>query len=575
MSNSFILNGGLQGLSFPFFLPANPLSQPSMQANRTDKGPVKRVGIGLILSIHWDALRAAPRAYLTALWWRLRGKRLRARNQFAPLLSHASRAYELWMLQQEAAVCGAPGGEANGVNPPLVALVDAGVGQGDIEETIRSLHAEGVTVLPIGTPGIPTLADAALRIDWDTRPWLMPVVAGDRLAVGAAAAYRAAIAEAPAEMAMRIIYGDDDLLDEVGKRHAPHFKPDWNSELFRHFDYISGSCILRAGREDIEPFTASADWMIRLTEALAGEGRPLHLRRIQHHRRSRPRPSLPAALDIPKRELPPVTIIIPTRNRMDLLKTCLDGVAATDYPDIEVIVVDNDSDDPQTLSYLDSLDPTRHRVLRHSGAFNFSAINNHAVAQARGRLLCLLNNDVEMVDPAWLKIMAVQAQRKDVGAVGAQLFYPDGRIQHAGVVIGVGNAAGHAHRLLHPEDEGYFRRHALPQFIMAVTAACLVVERDCFLEVDGFDEKNFAVAFNDVDLCLKLNRRGWQSFYEPRAKLIHHESVSRGLDRDPPGAARLAKELAALQRIWRTGEITDPFHHPQLSRASEQFALGL
>jgi GT2 family glycosyltransferase len=186
-----------------------------------------------------------------------------------------------------------------------------------------------------------------------------------------------------------------------------------------------------------------------------------------------------------------------------------------------------------------------------------------------------MNNDIEVLAPDWLTVMATQALRPEVGAVGAQLLYPDGRIQHAGVVIGVGNAAGHAHRFLQPEAEGYFRRHALPQFVSAVTGACLVVHREKFLAVGGLDEANFAVAFNDVDLCLKLNARGWQSFYEPRAVLVHHESVSRGLDTDPVGAARFAGELAALQRIWRTNEIVDPYHHPMLSRASEQFALDL
>ena len=197
------------------------------------------------------------------------------------------------------------------------------------------------------------------------------------------------------------------------------------------------------------------------------------------------------------------------------------------------------------------------------------------MAEARGKLLCLLNNDIEVMAPDWLEIMATQALRTDVGAVGAQLLYPDGRIQHAGVVIGVGNAAGHAHRFVHPSDKGYFRRHALPQFTSAVTAACLVVARDRFLAVGGLDERNFVVAYNDVDLCLRLNQRGWQSLYEPRAVLVHHESVSRGHDLDPVGATRFANELAALKRIWHTDQIVDPYHHPQLSRAAEQFSIAL
>lgn len=541
-----------------------------MQAKRTDRKPTKRVGIGLLLSVHWYAFCTAPGPYLTAAWWRLCRKRVRARSQFAPLLGPAPNAYRLWLKREEVAADRLGEG---GTHPPIIALIDISTAAGDLEETLRSLSAEGIAVLAVGTPELPRPGDAARQIDWSEGPWLMPLAAGDRIAPGAVAAYRAAIAGADA--ATRIIYADDDRLDGKGRVHSPHFKPDWNAELFRHFDYLSGACILRASREDMEICSLSSDWVSQLTHSIAGKGRPLHLPRMLHHRHSRPSPRIPTVLKVADRDLPPVSIIVPTRNRVDLLRTCIEGIAATDYPEIETIIVDNDSDDPETLAWLAGLDPARYRVLRHAGPFNFSTINNRAADEARGRLLCLLNNDIEMVAPDWLRIMAVQAQREEVGAVGAQLLYPDGRIQHAGVTIGMGNAAGHAHRFLRPDAGGYFRRHALPQFTMAVTAACLVVERERFLAVGGLDEENFAVAFNDVDLCLRLNQRGWQSFYEPRATLIHHESVSRGLDRDPVGAARFAKELAALQRRWRTDEVTDPFHHPQLSRASEQFVVRL
>ncbi|HEX7852809.1 MAG TPA: glycosyltransferase family 2 protein [Sphingobium sp.] len=400
----------------------------------------------------------------------------------------------------------------------------------------------------------------------------MPIAAGDALAPGAIAAYRRAAAETES----CVIYADDDVLDDRQNRTNPHFKPGWNSELFRHFDYLTSSCMVRAPREAMEAVAGADDWAQRITAQMAEEGAPLHIPKVLHHRRSRPGPRLaaPSPAD-PDVDLPLVTVIIPTRNRVDLLRTCLEGVAATDYPAVEVIIVDNDSDDQETLDFLDSLDPVRYRVLRYSGPFNYSAINNHAVAQARGQLLCLLNNDIEVMEPDWLSLMVAQAIRDNVGAVGARLLYPDGRIQHAGVVMGMGHAAGHAHRLLRPDDEGYFHRHSLPQFVSAVTAACLVVQRGRFLSVGGLDAQNFAVAFNDVDLCLRLNKRGWQSFYEPRATLIHHESVSRGFDRDPVGQKRFAGELAALQRLWGTETIVDPYHHPELSRASETFVVRL
>jgi len=547
-----------------------------MRSNSTEGYGARASHAWLLLRVHADAFVAAPKAYLTACWWRLKCKRVRSRSQFATLLGASPRAYSLWALRQARAA--RPGvGEGAGVEarhtPPIVALVDVSAGEAGLDDTLRALAAEGVEALTIGLDG---LSGGTARIDWSAGPWLMPIAAGDVVAPGLASAYRAALAGADGETSL--IYADDDLLDRRGRHVSPHFKPDWNAELFRHFDYLTGACILRVEAGDLAA-ASGRDWARQLVARAVGQGVPVHLQAVLHHRRARPAPTVPAAVAIPTQDLPPVSIIVPTRNCIDLLRTCFQGVSATDYPDIELIVVDNDSDDPKTLAYLDRLGEAmpgvRVQVLRHAGAFNYSAINNRAAEVAGGRLLCLLNNDIEMTEPHWLATMAVQALRPDVGAVGARLLYPDGRVQHAGVVIGMGNAAGHAHRFLRPDEEGYFHRHALPQFTSAVTAACLVVQRERFFAVGGLNARDFAVAFNDVDLCLRLNQRGWQSLYEPRATLIHHESVSRGLDRDPVGAARFAGELAALQRLWRTDSVTDPFHHPKLSRAAERFTLAL
>ncbi|SFG19816.1 Glycosyltransferase, GT2 family [Novosphingobium sp. CF614] len=526
-----------------------------------------------MLRVHLHALRHAPRAYLTAAWWRLFGKRARARAQFAPLLAVSPLAYRIW-LRGEAPARGYDYGRAG---PPIFALVDVRAGRGALDETLRSLEQEGVVALAVGTPDIPDLAEAARRIDWRDGAWLLPVAVGDVLAPGAAAAYRRAT-DFVAGTRTHVVYADDDLLDAGGQRHAPHFKPGWNAELYRHFDYLTGACIVRAGATDLA-VASGADWAVRLVAfAVEGKGTPQRLPHVLHHRRSRPAPRVPARV-VPTPAmigaLPLVSVLVPTRNRLNLLRTCIKGLARTDYPDMEVIIVDNGSDDPATLAWLDALDPACHRVLRAPGPFNFSTLNNRAAHEACGQLLCLLNNDIEVLSPDWLAIMAAHALRPEVGAVGARLLYPDGRIQHAGVVLGVGGGAAHAHRLLHPDEEGYFRRHALPQFVSAVTAACLVVQRARFEAVGGLDEANFAVAFNDVDLCMRLNARGWQSLYEPRATLVHHESVSRGLDRDPVGAARLAGELAALKARWNTDEVVDPYHHPQLNRFSERFVVRL
>ncbi|NMN03186.1 MULTISPECIES: glycosyltransferase family 2 protein [unclassified Novosphingobium] len=543
--------------------------------------PPDRAGFSRLASlwltgqVHFDALRAAPRRYMVALKWRVLGKKVRARGQMAPLLAMSPRAYRLWAMHADRAAR-----QASLPDParPIIALIDAGTNNdpGDaalLARTQASLRAEGLPFFQVGGAHSSSLSDVAAAIDWQADPWIMPALVGDTVAVGTAAAYRAAMAETKA----RVIYADDDVFLKGRFRDSPHFKPDWNSALFEHFDYLTGACIVRAGRDALSAVADRADWAQRLVsgQAAGSPVAPLHLRAVLHHRRVRPSPAVPARPLALHPELPSLSVIVPTRNRRDLLSTCLDGLEKTHYPDLEIIVVDNDSDDQETLAYLASLEAPRYRVIRHSGPFNYSAINNRAVDAARGTLICLLNNDIEIIEPDWLRIMATSALRPDVGAVGARLLYPDGRIQHAGVVIGVGNAAGHAHRFLRPEQAGYFQRHNLPQFTAAVTAACLVVARDRFLAVGGLDEQNFAVAFNDVDLCLRLNAQGWQSFYEPRATLFHHESVSRGLDRDPIGAARFAGELSALQRLWQTNVIVDPFHHPQLSRASEQFSIGL
>jgi GT2 family glycosyltransferase len=532
----------------------------------------KFANVFLLTRVHFDAFRLSPIAYLKAARWWFVGKRVRARGHLAPLLSRSSKAYMLWGLRDEQRN---RSNSPQGQQPIIIALVDVNsegaVNRASLDATLQTLEAEGVPALLIGPNSASDLVLAAGSIDWNVEPWLMPLAAGDILSPGAAASYRAAIDCD----ALNLLYADDDQLDRRGRRTAPHFKPSWNGELFRHFDYLTGSCIVRGKQASFQIASNSPNWAASLVRQATQEGDVKHVQRVLHHRHHRTSAPVVLQAAILSGDMPSVTIIIPTRNRVDLLRTCLEGVASTTYDRLEVIVVDNGSDDPEALDYLASLQTSHIRVLRHPGAFNYSTINNRAAGEAHGKLLCLLNNDIEVTSPDWLSIMAMQAIRDDVGAVGAQLLYPDGRIQHAGVVIGVGNAAGHAHRFVLPQENGYFRRHMLPQFTSAVTGACLVVDRERFLSVGGLDEHNFPVAYNDVDLCLRLNQRGWQSLYEPRSVLIHHESASRGQDLDPAGAARFAGELAALKRIWKTDEIVDPFHHPNLNRVAEQFVVAI
>jgi O-antigen biosynthesis protein len=386
-------------------------------------------------------------------------------------------------------------------------------------------------------------------------------------------AYGKAIATHPEQ---ELFYADDDLVDTRGVRMEPHFKPDWNPELFQHHDFVTRAAMLRTRREDLSCL-ASEGWAETLIQRIVERSpEPVHLPFVLHHRRTRPEPIIPTRTStVPATDLGRVTVIIPTRNRAELLRKCLDGLNRTDYPDHEIIVVDNDSDEPESLDLFQQLRDDGVGVIRIEGEFNYSALNNAAARAAQGEFICFLNNDIEIVHPDWLQFLLGQAARPEIGAVGARLLYPDGTVQHAGVFTGIGGGAAHAHRFLKEDERGYFHRSRLPQRVSAVTAACLVVSREKFVAVGGFDEKNFRVAFNDIDLCLKLNQRGWQSFYEPRATLVHHESKSRGSDSAKANRARFADELSALKRIWRTDERRDPFHHPQLSPFCEQFVIAV
>lgn len=268
---------------------------------------------------------------------------------------------------------------------------------------------------------------------------------------------------------------------------------------------------------------------------------------------------------------PKVSIIVATRDKVELLRTCVDGVLnETAYPNIELIIADNDSREPEALRFMESLSSDPHvRVVRWPHPFNYSAINNYAAGFATGEFLCLLNNDIEIIGEEWLSELVREAVRPGVGAVGARLLYPDRSIQHAGVAIGLGNAAGHAHRNLPEGEPGYYAQALIGRGASAVTGACLLVAKRHFEAVEGLDEESLAVAYNDVDLCLKLQKKGLANIYTPAATLIHHESKSRGLDFAPEHLDRYKRELAVFQERWDTREVIDPWHHPRLDRDNE------
>ena len=264
---------------------------------------------------------------------------------------------------------------------------------------------------------------------------------------------------------------------------------------------------------------------------------------------------------------PLVSVIIPTRDRGDLVERCIAGLLQrTNYENLEILIVDNDSTDPVTLALFARFgeEDARIRVLKFPGPFNFSALINAGANSARGEIFLLLNNDVEVIESGWLREMVSQALRPDVGPVGAKLLYPDGKIQHGGIVIGPGGKAIHVHRFSERNEEGYFDQLALPRTLLAVTGACLAIRREIFFEIGGLDEINLAVTYNDVDLCLRAREFGYRTVWTPYAELFHLESVSRGLD-NPSDLARFERELMYMRKRHACfSQNPDPFHNANI-----------
>ncbi|MEM7360978.1 MAG: glycosyltransferase family 2 protein [Pseudomonadota bacterium] len=269
--------------------------------------------------------------------------------------------------------------------------------------------------------------------------------------------------------------------------------------------------------------------------------------------------------------LPSVDLIIPTRDGLAVLQPCIESILAiTDYPDFHIIIVDNGSEKPATLEFFARIqeDP-RVRVVAYPGEFNYSAINNFAIAQGKSEYVAMINNDIEAIHADWLRQMMVWATQEQVGIVGAKLLFSNGSVQHAGVTIGMGNAAGHIHRLEQGDAPGYQNRCIATQNMMAVTAACLITPRALFEELGGLDEQHLKVAYNDIDYCLRVEQLGWDIIWTPEARLYHHESVSRGDDMSDKHIERYFYELGTLQKRWKTKGFVDKYYSKHLRISDE------
>lgn len=439
-------------------------------------------------------------------------------------------------------------------------------------------------------------------------PYVVLLTEGDQLAPSALYDIAAVLTEHPDT---ELLYTDEDLIDAAGVRSSPRLKTGWDPDLLLSHDYIGGLAVYRArsvaavgGWRAGFGGATGYDLALRATGLMLPD-RIRHLPAILRHRpaaaargtlRDRtlgpdalaarkavqdllgpdiavlPAPLLPSSnrvvWPLPERA-PMVSVIMPTRDLPWLLGPAAWGVVTrTDYPAFELLIVDNDSHEEATAVALRDLAAhPRVRVLRHPGPFNFSAIANAAVREAAGDIVVLLNNDVDVISPGWMRELASQAMRPDVGAVGARLLYPDGRLQHGGVVLGPGLNATHVLRLSERNDPGYGGELAVTRSFSVVTAACLAIRKSVFLEVGGLDETNLAVAFNDVDLCLRLGEYGYRVICTPFAELFHLESQTRGQPDTPEKLERELREVNYLWRAWRHAFDIDPFHNPNLACA--------
>ncbi len=436
---------------------------------------------------------------------------------------------------------------------------------------------------------------------------ILPLTAGDRLAP-LGLSHLSALLDDDSAWA----YGDCDRDGINGERSFPWLKPVWDIDLFIGADIFTPGAIY--GIKILEKAMAllTADIVNRplswhdLTAGIAwatgnSNARVTHLPRVVYHRAAHLPASPEKAQPCPERkkailwlcqklatgvsvtqladypalfrahwplpaQLPRVSLIVPTRDHYKLLSACIEGLLKdTDYPNLEIIVVDNDSSDPDTLTYLNELSKRGVKVLQHPYPFNYSTINNRAATVATGDIIGLINNDIEIIENGWLKEMVSQLLRPGVGAVGAKLLWPNKIVQHAGVIVGINGLAAHAGNAWSDVDAGYLAFNQISRRVSAVTAACLLIKSETFRSLEGLNPDAFPVAFNDVDLCLRVLSTQQHIIWTPFAKLIHAESASRGKDTSAEKRARADREQRGFMERWSVNRQIDPCYHPSLS----------
>ncbi|ADL50381.1 glycosyltransferase family 2 protein [Clostridium cellulovorans] len=414
------------------------------------------------------------------------------------------------------------------------------------------------------------------------------------------------------------IYTDEDKTDETStRRFDPHFKPDFAIDTFRSNNYICHFTTMKRELFDSvggfrKEYDGAQDFdlFLRTTEKAK---KIVHIPKVVYHWRvhqnstagageaklyafeagknaiqdSLDRNGIKGTVEMGKylgiyniryelESTPLVSILIPTKDHIEDLDRCIKSIIEkSTYKNYEIIVIENNSTESETFKYYDTLkNYSNIKVVEWKDEFNYSAINNFGVKNASGEVFLLLNNDVEVINGDWIERMLQYAQREDVGAVGAKLYYPNDTIQHGGVIVGLGGIANHAHKHFHREAPGYFARLNFVQNFSAVTAACLMVRRDVYEKLNGLDE-DLKVAFNDVDFCLRIRALDKLIVWTPFAELYHHESISRGVEDTPEKIERFKGEIRFMEKRWgKFIKAGDPYYNPNLTMSREDYSLN-
>ena len=413
-----------------------------------------------------------------------------------------------------------------------------------------------------------------------------------------------------------VVYTDEDKVTSDLKEHfQPHFKPDFNPDLLCSNNYICHLFVVKrslalklGGQDPAYDGAQDYDFIFRCTEEAE---KIVHIAKILYHWRvhqasTADNPTTKMyAFDAGKRAIeahlqrigakaevshtkdlgfyrvkyqvqgnPKVSIVIPNKDEKETLKKCLESIwQKTTYSNYEIILVENNSTTREIRDYYQELDGKNGvRVVYWDKEFNYSAINNFGISYAKGEYILCLNNDITVISPEWMEELLANCQRPEVGIVGARLYYPDNTIQHAGIVLGMGGCAGSLFVGLARSRGGYLHKAALQQDLSAVTAACFMVKKEAFEKVGGFEEK-LAVAFNDVDFCLKVRHAGYLVVYDPYAELYHHESKTRGYENTEAKKRRFQEEIEYMRCHWMPDILRDPYYNENLSLKASDYSL--